>query len=697
MSSIRIVLPYNGAERLWNVWAESEQNIDFRRNRFAAERCTACFAAFELKTFINKMDHKLIVNISENRPINGNFIELQIESNDSSGGFKLTPSGAGVIVTGHDRSGLLNGAYELLRMQGWRWIEPGDKGEFNPKCSTLKWPEKEIEITPSFKYRGIDAYRESQDSVEYMLWMSRNRMNVCFRKAVTGKLADKLGMYSRTGGHLLQKIACPDRYLETGKTIWEEHPEWYGLPVDGVRSKKLVTRTQLCVSQSGLLRFIGEELLKMLNSSLSNIDIVDIWGFDTWGAICTCPSCQKLGNGADHNLLLLSALRKTLDKARKDGRLDRNVLMDISSYEGTVSLEAPTKPLPKNIQNSGDICIFYPIKRCYQHNIEDDTCEINRKYSNAWRQWNKNAKGMSIWSGEYYNVSKYEDLPLVFSKKIPNDMRFYHATGGNGTTYMHAIFINWAMRSLTQMQHSQYSWDINTNDDDFLKDYFQSRYGKYAFKMQKAYALIEKAGSDISAWRNWAVGALDILRAWDGCIPSKSLKFGHFQNIYEAIKAAERSVKYYRRAIDIVDKCLEQEQAQNWKTLPLPNYVPVNPQELACFTSFDYMEQLLGESLRLLKYGTDTMSLLVCILNYHNALFNKNWLEADKYWEDVEIIAKEMNIYFQPISFEKPSVGLISQDALTRSQYRPVIARCRGARISGLVPVGTKRRKLPSV
>jgi uncharacterized protein DUF4838 len=685
VNELTIVVPCNGGAKLWNVWAESESEIDFRNNQFEADRCTLCFAAFELKNFLCKIIPKLNLSIKESKPQNKAFIKLGFDRKDTMGGFTLIPSKNALSILGHDRSGLLNGVYEFLRMQGLRWIEPGKKGEYCPKRSELEWPEKEIDVTPSFKYRGIDAYRESQDSVEYMLWMARNRLNVCFRKAATGKFADKLGMLSRTGGHLLHHMLSPDRYLETGKTIWEEHPEWYGFPENGERLKKSATKVQLCISQGSLLDFISDELLKMLDGKLKDVDIVDIWGFDTWGAVCSCQGCQQAGNGSDHNLILLSTLRTKLDKAQRDGQLNRKVLLTTTAYEGTVTLDAPTKPLPENLKDSEDICLFYPIRRCYRHHFEDTTCDINQKYSKAWIEWNKKASRMSIWIGEYYNVSKFEDLPLLFMNKIPHDMRFYHASGGNGTTYMHAIFVNWAMRSLTQMQHAQYSWDINVNDEDFLSDYFESRYGRYAAAMRKAYTLIDKASADVSVWRNWKIGALSFLMAWDGTQPKTPLIFGHFQTPEDAIKAAEHSAKCYEKASGIIEGLVKAEQQENWKAIPAPDYAPVNPQELELFYSFDYMEYRLEESRRLIRYGLDAMRLLANLLKYHNALFNKKISDSDMIWENIESRAKKMSSYYVPISFEQPGSGLISKDALTRTQFRPLITRCRGARIKSLL------------
>ena len=49
-----------------------------------------------------------------------------------------------------------------------------------------------------------------------------------------------LGMTFRVGGHMFRPLLLPDKPLSNGKTIWEAHPEWYGLPESGVREKARV-------------------------------------------------------------------------------------------------------------------------------------------------------------------------------------------------------------------------------------------------------------------------------------------------------------------------------------------------------------------------------------------------------------------------------------------------------------------------
>ena len=247
--SLVIVLNFPQAVRYWRNWAIDEQSIDFRKDRAAADRCTTCYAALELSHFLTKAMPELQVTISEKKPADLPYVELTIEGTDTIGSFELKPVKKGLRVIGFGRNGLLNGIYELLRIQGWRWLEPGIFGESLPPSPSLDFLKAKGKYIPSFKHRMIDQYRDSDASVELLKWFSRNRINVVFWKPATAKFADKLGMLSRTGGHLLDKIMDVDALLEDGRTVWEAHPEWYGAPHTALplqpRDGQLAQRTHL--------------------------------------------------------------------------------------------------------------------------------------------------------------------------------------------------------------------------------------------------------------------------------------------------------------------------------------------------------------------------------------------------------------------------------------------------------------------
>ena len=678
MSRLTIVLRYPGAARMWKVWADAETSIDFRRDFSGAARCTACYAAGELLYFLRKSLPGFELTVEEAIPKTGLFIGLEIRGNEFFGSFELKPAKNGILVIGYGRNGLLNGCYELLRIQGWRWLEPGIYGESAPDDPTLDFLKAKGKFTPSFRYRMIDQYRESDDSMELLRWFSRNRINVVFRKAATGKFADKLGMLSRRGGHLLQKIMAPDVPMEDGRTLWEAHPEWYGLPADGKRSQELATRTQLCLSNRKMIRWLSAKICAILQNEMKDIDILDLWGFDTWGRTCSCPHCADMGNGSDQNLRLLSEIQSYLQR-----HLDRPVMLDTLSYEGTATMEPPTKPVPRNLTDSGCMVIFYPIRRCYRHLLADRGCELNRSYDKSLRGWRKQAPELALWAGEYYNVSYHEDLPLVFGSLIPAEMRYYFKHGCSGVTYMHNLSPNWGVRSLTQLLHTQFAWDVLTDEKSFLNEYFKRKYGSHATPIRRAYALLEDAFRDVTLWRNWSScfqSAKMLFSEFDGLPPEKDFSVAHYPEAEAALKALRKAVKQAERAKMLIKACLIAERRDNWRELPIYcGPVPVTPLDLERSRYYDKYEYRLGEDLRGVIYGADSLRFILAMAEYYHALHLGR--SGERQWRALEEIADKLNEYWVPVTYENPGPGVRILDGLSRTQQRTALTRCRGARL----------------
>ena len=180
-------------------------------------------------------------------------------------------------------------------------------------------------------------------------------------------------------------------------------------------------------------------------------DEIDVWGLDTWGSVCTCERCRALGNGTDQMLHMASHFRSFLDRARAAGRLDHDVKMALIAYEGTSTLAPPERPIPQNLLDAGDYLIYAPIVRCYAHGFDDPGCSYNRAYASALSGWNQIRPHLPVMVLEYYNVSKFEDLPLLFTHSMAHDFQVYRRTGAAGFVYMHVPLVNWGMRALTQV------------------------------------------------------------------------------------------------------------------------------------------------------------------------------------------------------------------------------------------------------
>ena len=538
--------------------------------------------------------------------------------------------------------------------------------------------------------RGFYFEGFSKQSSELLIWMARNRMNMAGCANATGPLAEKLGMRQQIGGHPFEAILDPDRALPSGRTLWEEHQDWYGLPPDGVRVKARALQTQFCASRPALLDFIGSELLAMAMGDWKYAEQFYLCGFDTWGNICNCDGCRKLGGGTEHMLHVLSALRRAFDKARESGELDHDVTLVSCAYEGTSTLSGPEKTVPGNLVQAGDFMGFAPIKRCYAHDFSDPACPDNAEYHKALATWFKPSASLPMMIDEYYNVTKYEDLPLLFTTRISRDLPAYHEMGVRGMTYLHVPLVNWAMRSLTQVLYAQLCWDIRTDLDEFLAEYFRNWYGPHAEAMSRAYELIEQAWLHIAAWRNWGPKSiLTQLMGWDGAQPVRPLPGNeHLPTPDAIIRSGRKSCRLLKKALKLV---LESRQANARMSAATGNAeridVAVNPVEAQRMIERDAYDMRLGEDRRLLIYGLETMTLMTGLAAYHDALYRNDAQQAGLAWKRVGKTADRMDAYYLPIGFSSVSKpGLVSKDALTRTQLCGVVRRCLLQRMSLLHP-----------
>lgn len=689
---IAIVVPYADAEKWTPIWAHEEAEIDFLREAARGARNTLAFAATELKHYLERSLRESDITFRSDAPADGCFIELAVERDGPAAwvgldtSFVLEPVRSGVRIAGAERTGVLYGAYEFLRGQGWRWMHPGLSGEVVPELRDRPaLPSERREYRPSMPAgRGFDFEYVSMESAELSLWMARNRLNLGAYRASTAALNRKLGIAFKNGGHIFERILDPDRMLPGGRTVWEAHPEWYGLPADGVRTKEHALRTQFCVSNAPLLEFLGEELLKLLNGPWRQADRLDIWGFDTWGRTCQCAACRQLGNGTDAMLHCLAALRRAIDEAVDAGKLERQVVLVGCGYEGTATLAGPVRPVPESLLRAGDMAVYYPINRCYEHDLADDGCPINAEYDSALRSWlDARPQRLPVVVGEYYNVSRFEDLPLLFTRRIAADLRAYRRAGVVGMTYMHLPLANWGVRTLTQLVYAQLCWDADTDVEAFVQQYYRDRYGRFAPAMQAAYAEIEEAWKTVADWRAWSRDSvLSQLNRWDGGRPSVPLSSGrHLADGASAEQAGRRSVALLERAWNRIREMLTDARLERSVLLRNQAFAEaVNPLEARRLDRSGLVADRIAEDWRTLRYGLDTMTLMTELTAYYNALLRGEERAAEIGWAEIERAEDRLGSCYAPIGFEWPGAGLESKDGLTRSQLQETIGRCRGFR-----------------
>ena len=663
MPHLSIVVPFLGAVRETGVWADEEAGIDFRRDPQRSARCTAGFAATELRShLLGCLPEGTTISFCEADPGEGPVIILAIEDASRFGEqFELIPVPRGVLIRGLGRLGLTFGAYEFLRLQGWRWYAPGKDGACAPaRLQAPLWPTAPVAGQPGFSHvRGFDIEQPSRESADLVLWMARNRMNMVGDRPGIRALARKLGMHIQAGGHIFERALDPDRPMPSGRSLWEDHQDWFGVPASGRRLKAVAQRTQFNVVHSGLQDFLAKGLLEQINGAWREADIVYVWGFDTWGDDCRCPDCQSLGNGSDQILHLFSALRTRLDAARADGRLDHDVRLCMCAYEGTASLEAPTGKVPANLVRAGDYTVYYPINRCYDHAFSDPACAINARYHRILAAQLATPGQVPVCVGEYWNVSKFDDLPLVFTQRISEDLPTYHRLGAAGMTYMHVPLLAWSVRTATQGLYAELAWNPEGDSAAWMGEFCARWYGPHARAMAGVLSTLENAFSAIADWRAWSERSiLTELMNWDGRKPAAALGAKtHFATPAAAMAAGTATARQVRSVLTTLDGLLKLERARG--------------------ADDDRIERRLGEDRRAVIWGRDCIELMSACVAYHEAL--RSDVDAAAAWAEVELIAGRMELYVVPMTY-KPLPGLDCPDALTRSQLRDAIRRCRRER-----------------
>ncbi len=669
---LSIFVPYEKAELYCEIWANSEKDIDFLLAPFEAARCTVCFGACELKQHLQKYGFDCrFTSVEPDGFLPAIRLELENERTASEE-YALLPTPNGVRISGKGKAGVLYGCYEFLKLQGFRWYAPGVTGTVVPKeLNSLKFPDKAQVYRPDYECgRGFDFENYSIESAETWLWMARNRLNVGAYSPKFYPLQKKLCITIKAGGHIFEKLLDPNRMLEDGKTIFESHRDWYGVRKDGdAVTVENCLRTQFCVSNPSLIAFLASELVHAFRTEWKYVERADIWGFDTWGNVCSCEACKALGNAADITLHFLAQLRSALNETEIKNR----VRLISCAYEGTATLEPPKRPIPRVLVESGDCVVFYPINRCYAHGFADVSCPTNSRYQMCLEGWSKACSAMPIIIGEYYNVSKFEDLPLVFTTRICEDLPRYYHLGVRGITYMHFPLMNMGLRALAHLLYAELSWNIKADANAILQEYLERYYEDYAQQLGEIYELLESASLHCAQWRAWSGNSiLSQLLQWDGLKPSKPLTADtHFTTHEDILASGEHAVSKLSKAMEQIEAVLTMDL---FRTEEVGIHAAVNPVELRQHSQRLKLSKRLSEVRCMVRYGLETWMLMTAMVKLYDALLHDR--ETASILQEILTLYRSMDGYYIPLGSSAMVSDTVCKTALERTQLKPLAKKC---------------------
>ena len=527
--------------------------------------CTQCFAALELQHFLRRMTARPadFAAVDDGQTPAGDLLLVGgADSNsltrslapslgvDAGSVRRLGPEGyllkstvtngrRVTLVAGGGRVGTLYAAYDLLYRLGCRWFAPGDLHQEVPHVEALV--DLEASERPDYETRGFHAWEDRADP-DFLLWMARNRLNYWCVEQSNRPLLRKLGIRMSGGAHTDQthfldpgteypynhprfendEAKPPDPYPAgehggddanaDGKlSYFEAHPEWYamvkGERIPGIRGE---SGTNYCTSNPDATReFVKNYVHGLSQGRYREADVVRLWTLDggTW---CQCEPCKATGIPTDRYLGLVNALANGVKDARKQGVINRPIIIRFLAYADV--LHPPTRPLPADFDLDMCSATFFPIVRCYVHNIDDPACPKNAGYIKHLQGWATDLKRHyrgQLCIGEYYNVSGYKCLPICFMRTMANDIPYYYRMGARHFHYMHVVTANLGNKALTNYQMARQLWNTGTDCPSLLADYFARRYGAAAKPAFAFYQALDAAFANVSELKYGLARRLD--------------------------------------------------------------------------------------------------------------------------------------------------------------------------------------------
>jgi len=556
-----VILVNKGSFATVEEAAQGEEQVNWWDDNYSDDRaCTECFAAVELAKFLprctNLKASDIKIQAAEEMPQAGDVILIGSSMSNSLIAAHPAPEGVKLengesfnirtiqeggrtitIIEGGDRMGSLYGVYGYLEQLGMRFFGLGEQGTvYTDKPVELP---KQLDITenPSFLTRGYWVYEDRGDE-DFFLWMVRNRMNLWTAVEKEVPTLKKLGMRLTCGGHTVQekflnaaaeypynypkfqgdedKPADPytpsDEYAGdtngNGKlTLFEAHPEWFGL-YEGKRTENTQTigGVNYCTSNPDATHELVKNMVQALidgqwqYGDIAKLNMLDV------GKWCDCENCRRQGTYTDRLFHLAHAILTEIKEARQEGRLKREVILTASAYSET--LPPPTQPLPEGFDYDHFYLFFAVIPRCYAHPLADPACtEFNQDILEHYQGWTEGQGRYytgQIFIVEYYNVSSFKSLPVVFPRIMAADIPWYYRTGARHLDYMHVPTRLWGTWTLNQYMLARLLWNTQTDADQLLDEYFRRYYPTTSEHTRKFYEHLEKASANIKAMKHSA-------------------------------------------------------------------------------------------------------------------------------------------------------------------------------------------------
>lgn len=415
----------------------------------------------------------------------------------SGDAYAITVRGGSVFLTGGNDRAVLYAAYDFLARLGCRWLAPtfdlyAGAAEVVPRTPTLVYesPGDVIE-RPAFAIRKLDmAGARSHDLTslrKIIEWMPKLRFNtlmVSMRSGIGGTKTwddwrdalvpelEKRGLLIEVGGHGYQNFLAADM-KENGRTLFEQHPDWFGKDKDCKPSR--ATHLVFNTANPDAVAYLIGNVVRYVKAH-PEIDVFDFWPPDgaRWAE---CKELEALGSVEDRHARLVNQLHAALREAGADVRLE------VIAY-------AHAKLPPQHVALPADVWVdFCPIGQEFDVPIYDPAGTNNALYVRAIRAWRDTFRG-DIGLYSYYRKYAWRSLPNVIPHYMQQDLRWYASVPLQGIS-SYAEPGDWYTYELNHYALGHLAWDPNVDVDALIDEYAAARYGPARDAAKAALASLE--------------------------------------------------------------------------------------------------------------------------------------------------------------------------------------------------------------
>ena len=399
-----------------------------------------------LETGTDGDETEAVLPVYLGRAADADLDEASMDAGDNPSTFTLRVRDDRIDIRGLSAEGTLFGAYELLEQLGVRWYMPGEIGRVIPDRETLTLKPQRTTQTPSMDYRLLQKVQTGK-------WPARARLG---------------GESRATGSHNLPGKARK---------------------IDGTEG------AQVCVSGD----YNPGALEKTIEWIREHHEPIDEKFYLSMGprdggtyAYCRCEGCQALDKGVHDPFLNAESMtdryvwffNQVLEALEED-----YPNLHITWYVYQRHMMPPERePNPRLVP------VFAPITLERIHSMDNPQAmdrQVLRWLIDRWKETEPN----EMYYRGYFNFLAGVQLPKTQLDRVRNDIPALHEAGVN-VMRVEVIQHAWASDPLTLYVATRLMWDVDTDVDALLEEFYTKFYGPAREPMKQYHEGLESAFAD---------------------------------------------------------------------------------------------------------------------------------------------------------------------------------------------------------